>query len=170
MKQIIYNEYNLDDNEINNIIKRAKIILINNKEEILLANSSNNYYLVGGHVDNDETDIETLKRETLEETGINLNIEDIKPFLSITYKVKDYPEKTINSKFIANYYYLELNEKINYNNMNLTEGEIKENFELSYIHINEIIEVLKENLKVATRRNVVRDTIDAVEEFIKIYK
>ena len=170
MKKLIYNEHNLKDSEINNIIKRAKIIFINSKDEILLANSNNNYYLIGGHVDNDETDIETLKRETLEETGIELNIKDIKPFFTIIYKTKDFPEKNINSKHIANYYYMKLNEQINYNKMNLTDGEIKENFKLQYVHKDEVLNLLNDNLNNCTRTKVVRDTIDVIEEFIKIYK
>jgi len=170
MKEIIYNEYKLKDNEINNIVKRAKIIFINSKDEILLANSNNNYYLIGGHVDNDETDIETLKRETLEETGIELNIKDIKPFFTIIYKTKDYPEKNINSKHIANYYYVKLDEQINYNKMNLTEEEIKSNFKVEYVHIDKILKVLNDSLSNATRPGVVRDTINVIEEFIKIYK
>jgi len=170
MKKIIYNEHNLEDSEINNIVKRAKIILINKNDEILLANSKNNYYLVGGHVDNNETDIETLKRETLEETGIDLNIKKLNPFFTIIYKTKDYPEKNINSEHIANYYYLKLDEKINYNKIHLTEEEIKGNFKVEYIHINNILKVLNDSLSIATRPGVVRDTIIVIEEFIKIYK
>jgi len=170
MKELIYNEYNIKDSEINNIIARAKIILINNNNEILLANSNNSYYLIGGHVDNNETDIETIKRETLEETGIELNIRKLEAFFSIIYKTKGYPKNELNTKYISNYYYMKCNDKINYNNTNLTEGEIKENFRLQYVHIDNILGLLKDNLKISPRPNVVNDTINVIEEFIKIYK
>lgn len=36
MKEIIYNEDNLKDSDINNVVERAKAIIVNSKGEILL--------------------------------------------------------------------------------------------------------------------------------------
>lgn len=170
MKEIVYNEYNLNNQEINNIIKRAKIIIINSNDEILLTCSNKNYFLIGGHVENNETDKKTLIRETLEETGIELKLNTITPFFSITYYTKNYPIINQNTKYITNYYYIKLDVKPNSSKINLTEGERKGNFKLHYIHKNNIIEILTNSIKNCTRKNVVRDTISALEEFLKLYK
>ena len=67
MKEIIYNYDNVDENEINRIVRRAKALIINDNNEVVLALSHNNYYFIGGHVDNDESDFECLSREIQEE-------------------------------------------------------------------------------------------------------
>lgn len=170
MKTIIHNKDNVSEKDINNIIKRAKIILINSNDEIILANALNTYFLVGGHVENDESDIKTLKREMLEESGIVLKEDNLKPFCSVIHLKKDYPKEKSNTKYISNYYYLKTDDKIDQNKINLTEEEKDNNFKLSYVHINNIIDILKENIKVAIRPTVVKDTLNAIEEFIKIYK
>lgn len=93
MKKIIYNDDHLQEEDINNIVKRAKAIIINSNDEILLTLSHNNYFLIGGHVENEESDIECLEREILEETGIKISIGNLNPYLSIIYYSKEYPSK-----------------------------------------------------------------------------
>jgi len=170
MKKIVNNKDSLEEKDINNIIKRAKIVLINSNNEIILANALNTYFLVGGRVEENESDIETLKREMLEESGIILKEDNLKPFCSVIHLKKDYPEKDINTKYIANYYYLKIDDKIDYNKIKLTEEEKENNFKLSYVHIDKIIDILKENTEVTIRPTVVKDTLNAIEEFIRIYK
>ena len=72
MKQIITNKYNLTDSDMTEIVKRVKILIINSKNEILLAYSHNDYQFPGGHVEENETLIQAINREVLEETGIEL--------------------------------------------------------------------------------------------------
>ena len=55
MKEIIYNEDNLNVNDINNVVERAKAIIVNSKGEILLGYGNNNYQIIGGHKENNET-------------------------------------------------------------------------------------------------------------------
>lgn len=51
MKEIIYNYDNIDFNDVNRIVRRAKIILINDDDCVLMCHSNSNYFLVGGHVE-----------------------------------------------------------------------------------------------------------------------
>lgn len=49
----------------------------------------------------------------------------------------------------------------------MTDDEIEGNFELKYINKNKILEELNNNLKVCSRINVVRDTIEAVKSYFE---
>lgn len=74
MKEIITNKHNLTEADITEVVKRVKILVINSKEEILLGYSHNNYQFPGGHVEDGESLPQTVKREMLEETGIDLEV------------------------------------------------------------------------------------------------
>ena len=167
MKTIIYNDDYLDRKDINKVVGRAKAIIINSKGEMLLANTNNNYYLVGGHVEDNESDEVCLRREILEETGIDLDIKDIRPYFVVEYLCKDYPEKRENTNYVANYYVIETDEVPNLEKAELTEGEKEGGFSLDYIHKDKVMKVLEESLKTCTKKNVVRDTIDAVGEYLR---
>ncbi|MBQ3511194.1 MAG: NUDIX hydrolase [Bacilli bacterium] len=167
MKTIIYNDDYLDKKDINKVVGRAKTIIINSKDELLLASTNNNYYLVGGHVEGNESDAVCLHREILEETGIDLDIKDIRPYFVVEYLCKDYPNVGDNTNYIANYYVIETDEVPNLENVELTEGEKEGGFSLDYIHKDKVMDVLEESLKTCTKKNVVRDTIDAVSEYLR---
>ena len=167
MKTIIYNDDYLDKKDINKEVKRAKAIIINSKDDLLLSSTNNNYYLVGGHVEDNESDEVCLHREILEETGIDLEIKDIRPYFVVEYLCKDYPNLGDNTNYIANYYVVKCDEVPNLDNVELTEGEKEGGFLLKYIHKDEVMNVLEESLNVCTKKNVVRDTIDAVSEYLR---
>ena len=85
MKEIIYNEDKIKDEEIHEWVKRAKLLVVNSKDELLLAHTDDSYYLLGGHVDGDESDNECLIREIREEAGILYDPKVSEPFISIKY-------------------------------------------------------------------------------------
>lgn len=168
MKKIIYNEFNLKDNDINNTVYRAKAVIENSTGEILLGYGNSNYQLPGGHLEDNESIDECLNREIEEEVGIILPKEKREPFVSIIYYSKDYPEIGINSKYIANYYMIKTDDKPNLSRINLTENEKESMFNIKYINKNDVLKVLEESLKTCTKENVVKDTIKVVEEYLKI--
>ncbi len=57
------------------------------EQEVLLcySNGLSHYEFPGGHLEENETLLEGLKREVLEETGIELENKDISPFYVIKY-------------------------------------------------------------------------------------
>ena len=165
---IIYNDDNIKENEINRVVKRAKVVIENSNSEILLCYCHNNYYLLGGHVDNNESDMECLHRELLEEAGVDINFNKLIPFVTIKYFIKDYPSDDVNSLYIANYYNYKMDLIPNIDNLNLTEDEKEGNFEIQYIHRDIILNKLTEALEFATRKNVVNDTIEVIKEYLKM--
>lgn len=166
MKEIIYNEDKLKDEEINEWVKRAKILVVNSKDELLLAHTDDNYYLLGGHVDGDESDNECLIREIKEEAGIEYDPKVDKPFVSIKYYCKDYLQEGVNRGYISNYYVIYDDMVPNPLNVSLTEWEKASNLRLVYIHRDDVLEEVKSYLDKCKRKNVLRDTIDVLEEFL----
>ena len=167
MVEKVYNEDNLKEEDINNYIDRAKMIVENDKDELLFASTNNNYYLIGGHVDPGETFDECIVREIQEESGVTIPFKKRIPYFSVKYYCKDYPEKGLNTRYISNYYFIKYNLVPDLNNLNLTEGEINDGFKFEYIKKDKAVEVLTENLKICSKKAVVQDTLDAVKEYLK---
>ncbi len=167
MKEIIINEDKLTEEEVNGVVKRAKLVVENSNGELLLVKCHGNCYLIGGHVDGEEEDNDTLVREIREEAGIDYDPKVGEPFYSIKYYCRDYPEKGNNTKYISNYYAVKYDLVPNIDNVNLTEDEAEGNFQLVYIAKDEILNEMNEILKTCTRKNVVKDTIAVIEEYLK---
>ncbi|MBQ2946602.1 MAG: NUDIX hydrolase [Bacilli bacterium] len=168
MKTILYNYDNLKEENINRTTRRAKALIINSQDKILFAHSKNNYFFVGGRVEENETFDECIVRETKEETGIDLPLEKREPFFTITYMNKDYPSLGVNTKSITNYYLVKCDTKPDLNEITLTEEEKNNNFKLVYIHKDKALEELNNNLDNCSNKNVVRDTIEVMKEYLKI--
>lgn len=166
MKEVVHNKNNIEETIINRIVRRAKIIIENDKQEILLAHAFNNYQLPGGHLEDEETFEEGLKREVLEETGIEINTAPTL-VMSIIYMTKDIPIEGINSKYIGNYYSIKTNEIPNLSSLDLTSEEEMGNFKLQYINKKDILNILNVNLNICTHKETVLDTIEVIKEYLK---
>ncbi len=148
MQKIIINQNNLSETDITEIVKRVKILLINSNNEILLAYSHHNYQFPGGHVEDDESLLQTVKREILEETGIDLATIDIEPFACTMGYYKDWPEKGKNRKTEIYYYEIKTDEKPNLDNTSYSEHEKDGNFELRYIPLDTVEDELRKNVEI----------------------
>ena len=167
MKEVIINKDNLKEEDINRLVKRAKILIENSNNEILLASSYHNYQFPGGHLEDNETFEEGLYREVLEETGIDIKDTSPSLIMTIEYLVKDYPIEDINTKYIANYYSIKSDAKPKLSLLSLTREEEMGNFKLEYINKKEIVQVLEESLNTCTHKKVVLDTLNVVKEYLK---
>lgn len=167
MKKTFYNEDNLNEKDINNSVKRAKMLIINSNNEILLGYGHNTYQIIGGHIEDNESYDECIVREVKEETGITIPFEERDPFLQIKYYCKDYPKEGLNSEYIINYYSIISDLKPNINIINLTDNEKEGLFEFRYIHLDEVIDELKSNLEICKNKNTVNDTIEAIKIYIE---
>lgn len=145
MKEIVTNKYNLKEEDMTEVVKRVKILLINSNDEILLGYSHHNYQFPGGHVEENEELIDTVNREILEETGMDLKLTDLEPFARNLGYYKDWPEEGKNRKIEIYYYEVKTDEKPNLDNTSYTESEKDGNFELRYIPLSNVEEELKKN-------------------------
>ncbi len=171
MKKKIYNEDNIKDNEIDEIVTRVKAFIINSKNEILFANSGGGIQLIGGHVENGETLEDTIKREVHEETGIILQSQNISsPFFEIKHYTKNYKETGKNRISNVVYYIVKTDEMPNLKNMSLTDEEIKNQFSYAYSPINQFEVLLKSCLESNIEINVViaKELLVVFEELKRI--
>ena len=161
MKQLITNKYNLTDSDMTEVVKRVKVLLVNSNNDVLLGYSYNNYQFPGGHVEENETLVQAVNREILEETGIELNITNIEPFACAIGYYKDWPAEGKNRKIEIYYYEVKTDEKPNLENTEYTENEKNGNFELRYIPLSDVENVLKTNAEEYGDENgIAREMID----------
>lgn len=167
VNQVIHNEDNLTLNDANKVTLRAKLIVENNNDEILICHMGVKYFLIGGHIDNDESDEQCLTRKVAEESGVILDFSNILPIASSNYINKDYPQNGDITYTNTNYYAIKYDLVPNIEMQNLTEEEKKENFKLMYIPKNEVINFLKNNKEINA---ILSDTIMAIKVYLNLQK
>ena len=161
MEQLITNNYNLTDSDMTEVVKRVKVLLVNSNNDVLLGYSHNNYQFPGGHVEENETLVQAVNREILEETGIELNITNIEPFACAIGYYKDWPAEGKNRKIEIYYYEVKTDEKPNLENTEYTENEKDGNFELRYIPLLDVENVLRTNAEeYGDKKGIAREMID----------
>ena len=150
MKTITFNDNNLTRKDIEYEVTKARAIMINDKDEIFISNYAGNYMLPGGAVEGLEDFIEALQREVKEETGIELNVNAIEPFLIIEQYIKNYPRRKtendlMNRYMETEYYIYSTNEDINPNKMKLMENEIKANFKTTRVSLEQALALVEQS-------------------------
>ena len=164
MEKIITNEFNLKEEDMTELVVRVKVLLINSNDEILLGYSNNEYQCPGGHVEAGESLISAINREIKEETGIELNIKEAKPFACSIGYYKDWPSIGKNRKIEIYYYEIKTDEKPNLDNTKYTESEKKGNFELRYVPLNDVESEFIKNA------NMYEDKHGIAKEMLKVFK
>ena len=167
VNQVIHNKDNLTLNDANKVTLRAKLIVENNNDEILICHMGVKYFLIGGHIDNDESDEQCLTREVAEESGVTLHFSNILPIASSNYINKDYPQNGDITYTNTNYYAIKYDLVPNIEMQNLTEEEKKENFKLMYIPKNEVINFLENTKEINA---TLSDTIMAIKVYLNLQK
>ena len=168
MKETIYNYDYLKDEDITETVIRMKALIINNKN-IILGNENNIYQFPGGHLEDNETFEECLKREVLEETGIEIDNNEIKrPFMKVTYLNKDWPEIGKNRKAEIYYYLIETVKIPDMSKVNYTEHEKQGNFKIESIPLSESIKIIEVNIPKNEKNKVIApDMIMAILEYLR---
>ena len=164
MKETIYNYDCLNEEDITEVIIRVKALIINSSKEILLGKSDSSYQFPGGHLEVNESLIDALKREILEETGIALDEKEIdKPFYKVTYLNKDYPVKDINRKSEIYYYVVNTDKEVDLSKVKLTENEAKNNYRVEKMSLLSSVDIINKN---DNDKVIERDMIDVIEEYL----
>ena len=146
MKEIFYNHDNLGKEEIDETVIRVKGLLINSHDEILIGYGNKTYQFPGGHLENNESLVQGLKREIKEETGIVLDNDNYKPFIKITYYNKNYRNTNKNRENIIYYYEIRTDKEPDINNTNLDINEIEGDYIIKKIPLDKINDVLIQSI------------------------
>ena len=164
----VFNEEQLNDKDIDEVVTRVKAFIVNDKNEILTASSGGGVQLIGGHVEEGEEMIDSVKREILEETGMELATNDISdPFFEIVYYTKNYKNTAKNRMSDIWYYFISTNQTPDVSKIHLTEQEKERDFQLKWVAMQDFEEYVKPFLddKKELCRNVANEILIAFEEF-----
>lgn len=146
LKEILYNNDNLTKEDITETVVRVKMLLVNSKNEVLLGFCHNTYQFPGGHQEIGETLIDCVIREVKEETGIQLVIDKLDPFFVIRHYSKNYHGTGENRCSEIYYFEIKTDEHYNLSNVNYTENEKNGQFELRYIDLDKVVDVLNDSI------------------------
>ncbi len=131
MREVIFNPYFLNDNDIEKKSIKVRALIIDKFGNITITKCGGIIILPGGKIENGETEIEALKREINEELGCTLVGKPTK-FLKTKHYLKDYPElykDTCSNKVTeTTYFFIPEDNLVKDRNISLDDKEIKGGF------------------------------------------
>lgn len=173
MKEIIYNYDNLNEDEVTELVIRIKALLLKN-DKLLIGNENGLFQFIGGHLEDGETFNDCLKREIMEETGIEIDDDEIgRVFMKTTYLNRDWPEKGKNRKCEIYYYTVNTNKNIDLKmtsyteNECYTENELNQNFKIEELPLSESVKIIEDNIPNNKINEVISpDMIEVIKEYL----
>ena len=143
-----YNDDDLKDNEIDEVITRVKCFIVSSKNNMLIGHGDEGYELLGGYVDADEEYVDALKRNLYTETGIVLDSKDsIEPFYEVRYYNRDYKGSGINRLSDMIYFLVKTDKLPNYKKLKLTPDEILKKLPIEVVKRSLFSKTLKEYIE-----------------------
>lgn len=170
MKEIKFNESNLREDEIDKKVRKVRAMVMNKNGQGLLVKYAGIYMLPGGKIDGNETELEALKREIAEESGIEIKPEEAVPFLRIDSYDKDYfdrvEQKDINRLTQTTFYEVHTDSEIDVTKKHLTESEKAKNHDIKYTNL-AVMEYLVETNQSDNNKKAAfdREILTALREF-----
>ena len=167
METIVINGNGLNDSNINKFGNKVRaILLLENK--ILVSYYGGVILLPGGSIDKGETPDEAIIRELKEETGIDYDIHSLNKILTIKYCQPNYPTRNdeVINRLIVTQYYLGQFKGIDITNSKRTESEIKDDFYLQLIELDDLLKNTNESSKNPRRKYFEREN----QEVVKVLK
>ena len=142
MKEIILNKGKLKDEELTDVLEKARIVLRNDKD--------------------------TVKRELMEETTINILLDDIEPFAVVYNYLRDYEieDGSLVNRLVKTYYFSGYTTDDTIEYFNLTKNEKEDNLRGFFIDMEEGIELLQDYNKENPRAvYLALETLKVLEEY-----
>ncbi len=169
-----YNEDNLRDDEIDQVVTRVKAFVISNKNMVMIGKNDEGYQLLGGYVEENEELEQALAREIYKETGIILNAEDtIEPFFEVRQYNRDYKGSKINRLSDMIYFLVVTDKTPNYKKLKLSDKELSELVPMEYIRKSIFLKTLREyidNESNPLNQVKTKEIVLAFEKMKDIYK
>lgn len=173
MKQIDFNETKLTDTEIDKVVRKVRALVINNKtKQMLLVHYAGLYMLPGGSIDNGETEVEALRRELLEEAGIEVESHQTVPYLLINSYDRNYFDRksgNINRLTQTTFFVVSTNQNIDETKKKLTESEKEKNHTIKYMNLSVARYLIETNpTDNPKRKQFDREILTALNEYTRM--
>lgn len=168
MKKI---QYGKDEKVIyNNEVNKVRAIILNQNGRALLVKYAGLYMLPGGKIDNEEQPLEALKREILEEAGIEIDVNEVKEFLQIdSYNEKYYSreyKELVSRVTHTKIYFVETDQDINEQKKKLTPSEVEKDHRIGFENLSVIPYLVQTNQSDNIKKNEFdREILTALKEF-----
>ena len=145
MGNIIINDSNLNNNEIQKNGNKVRAVLLSDNK-ILVSHYGGVILLPGGSIDKGETADDAIIRELKEETGIAYDANNLKELLLLEYYQPNYPTRRdeVINRLIRTKFYFGQYRGIDLKSINRTENEVKDNFNLDLIELDEFASLINE--------------------------
>lgn len=155
MREVVFNEQNLSDENIQIFVNKVKVILRNSKDELLVCKRNGVIHFIGGSMEENETYQETAAREIAEETGIVISPlnSSLRSFFRMVQYQENYYNSGKNCLLSITYLVCNTDEEFDYNKRNLDENESRECFTLEYIPTSNFARELDNNRETAKKDN-----------------
>ena len=171
MKEIILNKTRLKEEELTDVLEKSRIVLRNDNDELVFARFGRVYMLPGGKIEEGETPVDAVKREVMEETNINILLDDTEPLVKVKHYLRDYElsDGTIVNRLVKTYYFSGYTSDDTIEYFNLTQNEKEDNLRGFFIDMEEGIELLEDYNKENPRAAYLAlETLKVLEEYKNI--
>ena len=167
MGNIIINDSNLNNNEIQKNGNKVRAVLLSDNK-ILVSHYGGVILLPGGSIDKGETADDAIIRELKEETGIVYDANNLKELLLLEYYQLNYPTRRdeVINRLIRTKFYFGQYRGIDLKSINRTENEVKDNFHLDLIDLDEFASLINESSENSRKKYFDREN----QEVIKVLK
>lgn len=172
MNEVVFNDGDLSINDVDKVVRKVRGIVINrNTNKVLLVRYAGLYMLPGGSIDLGEDELDALKREILEESGIEVEDGLIKPYLVMKSFDKNYYDRKsgiINRLTETTFFEVYTDKEIDNSKKKLTESEKDKGHVISFVNLDNIPSIVKDNVTDNNKRyNFDREILWAVLEYKK---
>lgn len=169
-----YNDDDLKDNEIDQVVTRVKAFIVSSKNNMLIGKDEEGYQLLGGYVGDNEDYVTSLATAIYNETGIVLDKNDkIEPFFEVRYYNKDYKGSGVNRLSDVIYFVVNTDKLPNYKKLKLTEKELAEKLPIEVVRRSIFHKVLKDYIEAEQsplNKIKTKEILIAFEKYKEMYK
>ena len=168
-----YNDDDLKDNEIDQVVTRVRAFIISSKNNMLFGRTEEGYQLLGTFVGETESLETALINSIFNETGIEIDAKDsVEPFYEVRYYNRDYKGSGLNRLSDTIYYLVKTDKLPNYKKLKLSDAELASKMPMEIIRRGIVAKTLKEYIDQETNMlNQVktREILMAFEKMKEIY-
>ena len=172
----IINKNNIKDEDVSETNSKARVILKDEYGNIMISNYGGVFLFPGGSIEQGEDPYLAIIRELKEETGIDYKIGDLEELAVLEHFQYNYPKRdgNITNRKITTYYFYGKSKGIDYNHLNLTDGEKKDHFYSLFISKDELLDLIEVPTSTNPRYKYFKEEIEHIlniyDETLKIKK